>query len=348
MRILILGSVALPVPPPLQGGTERMAFFQAQGLASRGHEVTLLAPRGSAPSAMYRLVEVAGGDTGHPAPNEAVETSRNLRKEAVYLAEVSQWLVDHKDEYDVVINNMRAGESIFLPIVRTLSKTMLNVMHLPMFPELARIFSYYKAPIITISNAQRKGFEDVRYVGTVYNGVDTSVFQFQKDSGEYLLMMGTVVAHKNQAAGIRVAKQAGKKLVIAGKVGHQAYFDREIAPYIDGTTVEYRGELAMDEKISLYSHAAALLMPVLWEEPFGLVMIEAMSTGTPVVAFGRGAIPEVIDHGKTGFVVADEAAMVAAIGNLVAIDRAACRAHVEAHFSIKAMIDGYEGVVKHL
>lgn len=350
--MLILGSVALPVPPPLQGGTERIAFYQAEGLAKRGYDVTLLAPRGSTPSPSYTLVELSGGDTAHPKPDEAVETSRNLRKEAAYLTFVSQWLLAHGKEYDVIVNNMRAGESIFLPIVSTLGKQMINVMHLPLFDELAATFRLYKSPIITISNAQRRGHEDLHYIGTAYNGVDVDVFQPPGSEAagalkhDYLLMMGTVVAHKNQAGGIRIAKEAGKKLVIAGKIGNQAYFDRDIAPHIDGVNVEYQSELAMDKKIALYQGAFALLMPVLWEEPFGLVMIEAMACGTPVVAFDRGAIAEVVEHGKTGFVVSDEAAMVAAIANIGTIDRVSCRQHVEKHFSIDAMIDSYEQAIQ--
>ncbi len=347
MRILILGSVALPIPPPRQGGTERIAYYQATGLAARGHDVTLVAPLGSAKGA-YRLVEIGAGDTGNPKLDEGVESSRNLRKEAVYLSQVSRWLLAHCDEYDVVINNMRAGESIFLPIVSTLGKTMINIMHLPIFPELAETFRIYKSPVVTISNAQRKEFPDLRYLATVYNCVELDTYTYNPSPEGYLLMMGSVTPHKNQAAGIRVAKALGKQLIIAGKIGNQIYNDAEIAPHVDGKMVIYHGELPMDEKVRLYQHAAGFLMPIVWEEPFGLVMIEAMACGTPVIAFNRGAIPEVVVDGKTGFVVQDEMGMIEAVKKLDQIDRAACRTHVEEHFSIESMVTALEQALKQL
>jgi hypothetical protein len=219
MKILILGSVALPVPPPLQGGTERIAYFQANGLASRGHTVTLVAAHGSLRKPEYELVEIGGGDTVEgsslvPESKKAdgqqiTEGSRKLRKEAVYLSRVAHFLISHGSEYDVIINNMRAGESIFLPIVSNLGKTMLNVMHLPIFEELAGVFDEFRAPVITISDAQRRDFPDLPYAATVYNAVDLDEYPFSDRIGEHLLMMGSIAPHKNQKTGIDVAKKLG-------------------------------------------------------------------------------------------------------------------------------------------
>lgn len=353
MKILILGSVALPVPPPKQGGTERIAYFQAIGLAKRGHQVTLVAARGSRKQPEYTLVEIGGGDTVTGSSLSvaesvigAVEGSRKLRKEAAYLAQVEQFLFAHGHEYDVIINNMRAGESIFLPIVGSLRKKMLNVMHLPVFPELAQVFKEFRAPVITISNAQRRDFPDLDYAGTVYNAVDLDEYPFSAAVGEYLLMMGSIAPHKNQKAGIETALKLGLKLVMAGKIGNVEYYEKEIKPLIDGTQIIHEGELGMERKIELYKNARALLFPILWEEPFGLVMIEAMACGTPVVAYRRGAIPEVVEDRVTGFIVDTEDQMIEKTGIVGSISREKCRKHVEEHFTVGKMIDSLEETIR--
>jgi glycosyltransferase involved in cell wall biosynthesis len=361
MRIVILGSVALPVPPPMQGGTERIAYYQAKGLAAKGHDVTLVAAKGSRVEGV-KVVEIGGGDTvvgsgqetsdkRQATREEYTESSRNLRKEAVYLTEVAEWLRDHQSEYDVILNNMRGGESYFVPVAKTLNKKFATVMHLPIFKELAAFFQEHNTPVITISNAQRAGFDGLNYVATVYNCVDVDSFPFSPRHGDYLLMMGSIVPHKNQKDGIAVASQCGMKLILAGKVGNPTYFETEIKKYIDNHNVILVGEVSLEEKYRLYKEARALLFPILWEEPFGLVMIEAMATGTPVVAYRRGAVPEVVVDGKTGFIVPPEKGvegLAEAIKKIGQIDRAACRQHVIDHFTVQEMIDGYEAALKKL
>lgn len=349
MRIVILGSVALPVPPPMQGGTERVAYLQAKGLAQKGHDVTLVAAVGSEKNSLYRLVAIGGGDTvegskqsGEKHNQEFVESSRKLRKESVYLARVGNWLLENASSYDVILNNMRAGESFFLPLAKKVKKPIVDVMHLPIFTDLANIFSEYRTPIITISNAQRHGFPDLRYIGTVYNGIQVSDFPFSQEAGSYLLMVGSVAPHKNQKAGIEVAKRVGKKLIMAGKVGNKEYYEKEIAPHIDGNTIIHLGEIGFEEKVKLYEEAYALLFPVLWEEPFGLVMIEAMACGTPVIAFNRGSVPEVVADGVTGFIVNTTDEMVAIMPRISTLDRNTCRKHVQDHFSSKGMVESLE------
>lgn len=345
MKILILGSVALPVPPIMQGGTERIAYAQAAGLSKKGHEVTLIAAKGSRESERYQLVEIGGGNTvigSKNWPEELVESSRKLRQEMLYLTQVSQWLNEHSSEFDVVLNNMRGGEVLFHDHARKLGKAYANVMHLPMFLELADVCREHKTPLISISNAQRVPFPDLHYVGTVYNGIDLTDFPYESKSGDYLLMMGSIAPHKNQKTGIWVAKTVGMKLILAGKIGNPAYYAKDIAPHVDGKAVIHYGEIGMEEKVKLYMHARALLFPILWDEPFGLVMIEAMACGTPVVAFNRGAVPEVVKDRETGFIVENERDMGLAIGRIGEIDRASCRKHVEAHFTVDRMIDSLE------
>lgn len=350
MRIAILGSVALPVPPPAQGGTEWIAYHQAIGLASRGHQIFLFAARGTRENFRnqknIQVIEVGGGDVVSGSDKERhldqslTESSRKLRLEIVYLSQAGGSLIEHKDQYDLILNNMR-GEGVFLPVAKLLGKPFFNVMHLNLFPELANLFSQFNTHIITISNAQRKSFPNLNYVATVYNSVDTEKFTFNPIPKDYLLMMGTIGRHKNQAEAIAVAKELGMKLVLAGKIRDKDYFD-ELKKNIDGEQIKWIGEIGFEEKLKLYQNAKAFIFPINWEEPFGLVMIEAMACGTPVVAFNRGAVSEVVRNGLTGYVLENHSQMVEAIGKIDSVDRMACRRHVEENFTVSKMIDDYE------
>jgi glycosyltransferase involved in cell wall biosynthesis len=349
MRIAVLGSVALPVPPPAQGGTEWIAYYQAKGLAKRGHKVLLFAARGSKVNFSEQnieVIEVGGGNVVAGASNakqfdpKVMEASRKLRLEMVYLSEVSEKLIEMKDEYDVILNNMR-GEAVFLPVAKLLDKPFVNVMHLNLFTELAQVFQAYNTNVITISNAQRKVFPDLNYLATVSNCVDIEKYAFSPNSGDYLLMMGTIGRHKNQAEAIAVAKELGMKLILAGKIRDQDYFE-EIKKDIDGEKIKWLGEIGFEEKLKLYQDAKAFLFPIQWEEPFGLVLIESMACGTPVVAFNHGAISEVVRDGLTGYVVENHIQMVDAVRKIDAINRTSCRKHVEENFTIEKMIDSYE------
>ena len=349
MRIAILGSVALPVFPPFQGGTEWVAYYQTKGLSEKGHEVILFGAKGTAENfqgSTVKVVEVGARDLVSGGKSEAkfdpslTESSRKLRLEAVYLAEVSQKLIELKDEYDLILNNMR-GEAVFLPIAKLINKPFVNVMHLNLFDDLASSFKEFDTKIITISNAQRKKYPDLQYLATVYNGVDIDKFRFNPRPEEYLLMVGTIGRHKNQASAISVAKKMNKKLILAGKIRDQDYFE-ELKKDIDGEQIKWVGEMGFAEKLKLYMNAKAFLFPILWEEPFGLVMIEAMACGTPVIAFDRGAVPEVVVNGKTGFVVENEDQMAESLLKINFIGREDCRRRVEANFTIEKMINDYE------
>lgn len=353
MRIAILGSIALPVPPPFSGGTEWIVYHQAVGLAKKGHVVLLVGAKGTKQNfdqANITVFEVGEGNLASGSASEskldpvATEASRKLRLENAYLSEVAKILIDQASSYDFILNNMR-GEAVFLPVARLLQKPFVNVMHLNIFKELADVFSVYNARIITISNAQRKEFPNLFYLATVYNCVDTQKFAFNDSPSDYLLMIGTVGRHKNQKAAIEVAKKAGRRLIIAGKVRDQDYFE-ELKPFFKEGKIEYKGELSFEGKVKLYQNASVLLFPILWEEPFGLVMIEAGSCGTPVIAFNHGAVSEVLVDRKTGFVVEDVDSMAQAVAKIDQINRADCRKHVEEHFTPEKMVDKLEKVLE--
>lgn len=352
MRIAILGSVALPVPPPAQGGTEWIAYYQAKGLAKRGHSVLLFAAKGSRANfseQKIEVIEVGGGDVVAGSSKEKqfdpklMEASRKLRLEMVYLSEVSGKLIELKDKYDVILNNMR-GEAVFLPVAKLLGKSFASVMHLNLFTELAQVFQTYNANIITISNAQRKSFPDLNYLATVYNCVNIEKYTFNPNPSDYLLMMGTIGKHKNQGEAIAVAKELGMRLVLAGKIRDQDYFE-EIKKDIDGEQIKWIGEIGFEEKLKIYQNAKAFLFPIQWEEPFGLVMIESMACGTPVIAFNRGAVPEVLRDGLTGYIVENHSQMIEAIKKIDTIKRVNCRRHVEENFTVSKMIDSYESAL---
>lgn len=355
MRIAILGSVALPVPPPAQGGTEWVAYHQSVGLSEKGHNILLFAAKGSAKNfqgSKVKVIEIGAGDVVAGSSQEQkldpvlTEASRKLRLEIVYLSEVAEKLIENKDQYDLILNNMR-GEGVFLPVAKLLNKPFINVMHLNLFPELASLFKTFNTNVITISNAQRKQYPDLNYLSTVYNGVDVNRFPFNPNPKDYLLMMGTIGRHKNQAAAIKAAKQLGMELILAGKIRDKDYFE-EIKKDIDGKQIKLIGEISSSEKVKLCQEAKAFLFPILWEEPFGLVMIEAMSCGTPVIAFNNGAIPEVVADSLTGYVVENDTQMIDAIKKIEFIDRKECRKRVENNFTIENMIEILEKALKTL
>ena len=346
MRIAILGSAAMSVPPSHQGGTEWIAYYQAKGLAGLGHKITLVSFKGSLPGD-YKLIEIGYTyEAKTSADIDEIESSRALRTEDVRLAETMWKLAELISDYDLILNNMR-GEAVFLPLAKFLGKPLVNVMHLPLFPELANIFKIYNTNIITISNNQRKKFPDLNYLSTVYNCVDTEKYVYNpRPKADYLLMMGTIGRHKNQGAAVRIAKKLGMKLILAGKIRDKEYFE-ELKKDIDGEQIQWFGELDFGKKVALYQNAKAFLFPIVWEEPFGLVMIEAMACGTPVVAFGNGAIPEVIVNGKTGFVIENnsEEEMAEAVRKIDTIKRQDSRNHVMENFTVEKMVKGYEAAL---
>lgn len=355
MRIIILGSVALPIPPSAQGGSEWIAYYQAKGLSDRGHKVSLVGGAGTEKAfeaTKVKIFEVGETSLTTGSKNEekfdasTMEASRSLRIENARLAEVSDLLINNKSEFDLILNNMR-GEAVFLPLAKSLGKAFINVMHLNLFPELADIFREYKTPLISISNAQRRSFEDLNFIATVYNGVDTSRFVFNQTAKDYLLMVGTIGRHKNQKSAINVAKKLNMPLVLAGKIRDKDYFE-ELKPDIDGQKIRWIGEITFDEKVKLYQDAKAFLFPINWEEPFGLVMIEAMACGTPVVAFNHGAVSEVVVDGLTGFVVENEEEMTEKVSQIETIKREDARKLVEEKFTIEKMIDKYDQTLRSL
>jgi glycosyltransferase involved in cell wall biosynthesis len=202
---------------------------------------------------------------------------------------------------------------------------------------------------VSISSSQRRDAPDFPYIATVYNGIDTELFSYSDKAEDYLIFAGRIVPEKGVKEAIQVALKTDRRLLIIGQVtpASQWYFDEHIKPHLSDKIL-YLGMIDKAQLVKYYQKAVALLMPIRWEEPFGLTMAEAMACGTPAIAFKRGSVPEVIEHGKTGFVVDNTAEMIEAIGNVGKINRLDCRRRVEKHFTNTLMIDNYERVLYQL
>ena len=215
-----------------------------------------------------------------------------------------------------------------------------------LFRSYKEVFELYGSPnqhFVSISNNQRRDAPDLNYAATVYNGVDTEAFTFSATHENYLLYVGRIVPEKGVKEAVQIAEATDHRLLIIGPVSPsaQGYFDQYIKPYLN-EKILYLGLIEHNQLLPYFQNAKALLLPLQWEEPFGLTAIEAMACGTPAIAIARGSMPEIIKKGKTGYVVASVGEMIDAVGKVNKIDRRACREHVKANFGIRQMIDGYE------
>jgi glycosyltransferase involved in cell wall biosynthesis len=366
-KVLILGSVAGPCPPKKAGGTERVAYVQAKELAKKGIPLLFVGGVGTKqnfteqlaiekeekPDAILQLIEFVeiGGNTqmGNASDSirldpSTIEASRKLRMEMVALSQVQTLMIERKEEYSVILNNMR-GEAVLLPLAKELGKTIICVMHLSLFPELAETFQKYQTRVITISDSQQNGFEGVSFLRTIYNPVHTASFVFNDTPQEYALMLSTIGYHKNQKDAIRASKKAGIRLILGGKIRDAEYFESEIKPHLKEGEVEYIGEVGFEEKMKLYRDAKVFLFPITWQEPFGLVLIEALSCGTPVIAYPHGGPQEIIHDEKTGFLVSSAEEMAEKIRQVGQIKREDCRSDVEKRFDDQVIGEQYAQVL---
>ncbi|MFZ5845275.1 MAG: glycosyltransferase family 4 protein [Patescibacteria group bacterium] len=351
MRIAIIGSLATKVPPPGQGSVERLAAAQTAGLLRRGHTVTLFAPAGSRADSGVALIELGESNSWRlpdgRKPEEVYGAAFGLRQQMVNLTKLLALLRERQEEFEVVLNNC-FNEAPLLATDEALRVPIFHVMHVPIIPQAAEVFAARKTRLVPISNAQRRAFPQLNYTATVYNGVDPAEFAFGSGEGNYLLYLGSIGKNKNPKDALLAARATGEKLLIGGRIKDYHYYEKEIKPLVDGKQIQWVGEIGAKEVVSLYQKAKAFLFPTLWEEPFGLVAIEALSCGTPVIAYPNGGLPEIIKDGVNGYLVSGLTQMIEKISQIKAIDRGACRQSVEEKFTLDHMVAKYEQVLQNI
>jgi glycosyltransferase involved in cell wall biosynthesis len=258
-----------------------------------------------------------------------------------YFSAVAERIGDGS-RFDIILNHTR-GEVSFAPLTDYLKVPLISTFHNIVLPQQADVLKLYpKAFFTTVSHDQAKDVAGLpNFAGVTYNGLDPDIYAFEPDPEDYAFWIGQISRRKNPTAAIKAAQLAGLPIVLAGAATEPDYFEHEIKPLIDGKQVKYVGEVGLAEKVPLYQKAKVFLFPIEWAEPFGLVMIEAMSCGTPVIAYPNGAVREVIADNETGFLVDSPEKMAAKVGDLQSIDRATCRQRVIENFSVSATADQY-------
>lgn len=338
LRIAQLAPLWLPVPPARYGGTERVVHALTEELAERGHEVTLFAAGGSRTSGRLR--------TACERPLWEMPKDEQFIRQVLQVEELARV----SERFDVVHSHVEclpwlAGERIQAPVITTLHGR-LDLPHVrPLFA------TYRDQALVSISDAQREPLLDLHlnWVATIHHGLDLrSSFSLGAGDGGYLLFLGRIAPEKDPATAIRVAIRAGIPLRIAARVDpvDEAYFRQAVAPHLGHPLISWMGEVGQEEKAALLRAARALLLPVDWPEPFGLVFIEALASGTPVIARRRGSLPEIVRHGGHGWLVETEEELLDAVARIDAIDRAACREHALERFGVARMADDYEHVYR--
>jgi glycosyltransferase involved in cell wall biosynthesis len=331
MRIAQIAPLAESIPPKLYGGTERVVAWLVDELVKLGHEVTLFASGDSVTRANLDAVWPRALRLGRPRSDPMVA-------QTALLEAVSR----RAREFDVIHAHI---DWLHLPLLSRLGVPFVTTTHgrldLPGLSDVARRFP--GAPYVSISDNQRSALNEANWIGTVYHGLPADTFRPSLERGPYLAFLGRLAAEKGPEAAIRIARAAKMPLHIAAKLprAERGYFKEKLEPQIDGDQIRLTGEVNDKTKEQFLAGAAALLFPIDWPEPFGLVMIEAMACGTPVIAFRSGSVPEVVDHGVTGFVVESEAEAVEAIGRLGELDRQRVRAHFEQRFTAERMAKEY-------
>lgn len=341
LKIMVIIPPFTTIPVIGRGGTERIAEGVINELILRGHNVTLIGCGNCQTKAKF--IQIFDKTISKRKFDDAfIEVSRPLRIETAYITRVMHYLLKHGNKYDVVYNHLRGGY-LLLPLQQFIKTPIISTLHLPLFEEVVSVLSQHEQTnMVTISNSQRKPAGDrVNFLATIYNGLDLNEFPFNDTPEDYFLFMGAMGEHKSPHLAIEAARGAGVKLILAGGKKREPYFSQHILPQIDGDQINYVGEVTGAERIRLFQKARGFLFPITWEEPFGLVVIEALACGTPVIALNHGAMLEIITDGQDGYVVNSVEEMVAAIRKISQIDRRSCRRKVETKFTYEKMVDGY-------
>lgn len=338
MKIAQVAPLYESVPPKLYGGTERVVSYLTEELVRQGHDVTLFASGDSVTSA--KLVA--------PCP-QSLRLDVNCVDRLCHHILMLEHVFRDFNSFDVIHFHI---DYLHFPISRRQQKSQLTTLHGRLdIPDLVPMYQeFHDMPVVSISDSQRRPLPGINWQGTVYHGLPEDLYTFSQEPGQYLAFLGRISPEKRLDRAIEIALKAGMPLKIAAKVDRvdQEYFSSVIEPLLDHPLIEYIGEIGDEGKSEFLRHAHALLFPIDWPEPFGMVMIEAMACGTPVVAYRHGSVPEVIDHGVTGFIVESIDAAVQATRLVSNLSRQRCRRVFEERFSARQMALGYLDIYQRL
>lgn len=338
MRIAQVAPLCESIPPQLYGGTERVVSALTEELVSRGHEVTLFASGDSVTSA-----------TLAPCSKRSLRLDGTVRDTVALTTIELARVFDRQEEFDVIHNHV---DYFAFPFARQSRTPMITTTHGRLdLPEIRNVYEYFaEAPLVSISDAQREPLPEGSWLATVYNGIDFSLFNLHPEPGTYLAFLGRICPEKRPDRAIEIARALDIPLRIAAKVDDvdKEYFEHVVRPHLSNPLIEFVGEVGDKDKDEFLGNASVYLFPIDWPEPFGLTMVEAMACGTPVVAMDCGSVSEIVQDGVSGYVSRSLPELIDSVARARLLNRAGCRAYVEARFSARAMADGYEEVYRHV
>ena len=338
MRIAQVAPLFESVPPRFYGGTERIVSYLTEDLVRKGHEVTLYASADSETRARLR-----------PSSARSLRLDRECKDPLSHHIVMLERVAQEAAEFDVIHYHI---DYLHFPTTRRTPQHHLTTLHGRLdLPDLVPLYREYREmPVISISDAQRRPLEWANWQATVYHGLPRDLYPFTETPGDYFAFLGRISPEKGCDRAIEIARRVGVPLKIAAKIGEadQEYFDQAIRPLLREPGVEFLGEIAEHDKGAFLGGARALLFPIDWPEPFGLVMIESMACGTPVLAFPRGAVPEILEAGVTAHFGSTVDELVEAAGRLGELDRRICRETFERRFSDVRMSHDYERVYRRI
>ncbi|HEV2425541.1 MAG TPA: glycosyltransferase family 4 protein [Terriglobia bacterium] len=338
MRIAQVAPLYESVPPKLYGGTERVVSYLTEELVHQGHNVTLFATGDSVTNA--RLV---------PLRPQAIRLDKGCVDQLAHHVLMLERVFKEAGGFDVIHFHI---DYLHFPLSRRHARPSVTTLHGRLdLPDLVPLYrEYLEMPVVSISDSQRKPLPWLNWQGTIQHGLPRDLYHFHPKPGEYLAFLGRISPEKGVDSAIEIAKRAGVELRIAAKVDRvgEEYFQREIRPLLDHRLIQYIGEIADSEKDDFLGNALALVTPINWEEPFGLVMIEAMACGTPVIAFRRGSVPEVVDEGVSGRIVGGVDQAVQAVQGISRLSRKRCRQTFDQRFTACRMAQDYVALYERL